>query len=311
MKLTFLGTGAAKPSKHRQLSAVILDMVEEFGNAWLFDCGEGAQYQILHLPLKLSQISHIFITHLHGDHLFGLPGLLGSRSFEEATKPVCLYGPVGLKSFINTVFETSQTYIRYPLNITEVTSWDTFTFDRFQVEASRLEHGLPSFGYRVTEIKAGALNVTKLKAQGILPGPIYGELKLGKTVTLPDGRIIHGSDFVEPPRINRIVTICGDTRLCQGTRNLAKDCSVLVHEATFAGEHESKAEEFYHSTAAQAASLANQANCKSLILNHISPRYLDGGENLLSQARAIFPNTYLASDLSEFAVSITGATPLD
>ncbi|MDD2430502.1 MAG: ribonuclease Z [Firmicutes bacterium] len=309
MKITFLGTGAGKPSKERNVSSLLLNMVEELGYAFLFDCGEGAQLRLMHLPVKLNQINHIFITHLHGDHLFGLPGLLGSRSFENKAVPLDIYGPKGLALFIDTILKVSQTHLSYPFEVTEISSGDAFYFDRFKIETALLDHGLPSFGYRVTETKPGALDAEKLKELGVPPGPIYGRLKNGETVVL-DGNTYRGSDFIKDQKTDRVITICGDTRKCDSAIKLAKDSSVLVFEATYMDIHQEKADKYYHSTSKDAASIASESGTRSLILNHTSSRYLDQGKALLEEAKEVFGNTYLASDFTEFDVTPDGAKVL-
>ncbi|HOP53023.1 MAG TPA: ribonuclease Z [Bacillota bacterium] len=308
MKLTFLGTGAGKPSKMRNVSGFALDMVENYGYAFLFDCGEGTQHQIMYTNLKLSHIKCIFITHLHGDHIYGLPGLLGTRSFENQKDPLTVYGPKGIKTFLNTVLEVSGTHLTYPLEVVEVNSGDVFHFDRFTIEVALLEHVVPSFGYRLVETSPESLDADKLKELGIPPGPIYGRLKNRETVVV-DGKVLSGEDFLLPPKVRRIVTICGDTRKCAVSVQLARDATVLVHEATHMVDEAEKAYKYFHSTSKDAATVAIEAVVKSLVLNHTSSRYFDGGAELLEEARAIFPKTYIAKDLAEFRVKDEGAEP--
>ncbi|KEK26076.1 ribonuclease Z [Bacillus gaemokensis] len=305
MEFVFLGTGAGVPSKGRNVSAIALQLLEERGETWLFDCGEATQHQILHTSVRPRRIEKIFITHLHGDHIFGLPGLLGSRSFQGGTTPLTVYGPKGIKQFIEVALSVSTTHVKYPLEIVEITEEGTVFEDKqFCVETKRLSHGIECFGYRIVEKDIqGHLLVEKLLEVGVKPGPIFKRLKDGETVKLDDGRVLHGKDFIGPPQKGRIITILGDTRYCEASSQLAQDADVLVHEATFAAEDEEQAHDYFHSTTEQAARIALKANVKRLILTHISSRYQgDTYKELLEEAQALFVNTEIAMDLKRFDV---------
>lgn len=305
MKLLFLGTGAGMPAKQRNVSSLALMLQQERNAVWLFDCGEATQHQILRTSLKPSKIEKIFITHLHGDHIFGLPGLLGSRSFQGGITELTLYGPKGIRDFVETALKVSQTHLKYFLTIVEIDESIVFEDEQFLVEAMLLEHGLPSFGYRITEKdKPGKLDADRLAADGIQPGPIYKSLKNGETVMLDNGKIIQGKDYLGPSQKGRVITILGDTRPCKNAFNLAKDADVLVHEATFAAGSEEMASEYYHSTTTQAATLAQNARVQQLILNHISSRYLkEEWAGLTNEAKKIFPHTEMAYDFFELAIA--------
>ncbi|WP_243524254.1 ribonuclease Z [Bacillus pseudomycoides] len=305
MEFVFLGTGAGVPSKGRNVSAIALQLLEERGETWLFDCGEATQHQILHTSVRPRRIEKIFITHLHGDHIFGLPGLLGSRSFQGGTTPLTVYGPQGIKQFIEVALSVSSTHVKYPLEIVEITEEGiVFEDKQFSVETKRLSHGIECFGYRIVEKDIqGQLLVEKLLEEGVKPGPIFKRLKDGETVELEDGRVLHGNDFIGPPQKGRIITILGDTRYCEASNQLAQDADVLVHEATFAAEDERQAHDYFHSTTEQAARIAVQANVKRLILTHISSRYQgDTYKELLKEAQALFTNAEIAMDLKHFPV---------
>lgn len=199
MELEFLGTGAGLPAKHRNVTSIALRLLAERNAIWLFDCGEGTQMQILHTTIKPRKIEKIFISHLHGDHIFGLPGLITSRSNQAGDKPLEIYGPKGIEDFIRTSLKISKTHLNYPLKFIEISSDEETLFedDQFVVTCKRLDHGVASFGFRVTEKDhKGELQVEKLKALGVKPGPIYGKLKQGESVTLTDGQTINGKDFV-------------------------------------------------------------------------------------------------------------------
>lgn len=297
MHLYFLGTGAGRPSKQRNVASIAMQLPEPSKEIWLFDCGEGTQHQVLRSPFNLRQISRIFITHLHGDHILGLPGLLASRSFYEGEKMLTIYGPQGIKEFVQTTLDISATHLRYPLDIMEVEEENELEIASWQVKVTLLEHIIPSFGYSLNEPdRPGKLNVSKLQELGLRPGPIYGQLKEGKQVEI-NGFLLDGKDFVGPPQKGRKIVILGDTRYCEATIRLAKDADVLVHEATFSAELEEKAFKYHHSTTVQAAQVAKEANCKQLILTHLSSRYQRNSyEELLVEARGVFSNTCLAED---------------
>ncbi|ABO67612.1 Metal-dependent hydrolase [Geobacillus thermodenitrificans NG80-2] len=304
LELLFLGTGAGVPAKERNVSSIALQLLEERGATWLFDCGEATQHQILHTAIRPRRIEHIFITHLHGDHLFGLPGLLGSRSFQSGETPLTVFGPKGIRQFVETALTVSGTRLRYELNIAEIDEGVIFDDERFSVTAKRLDHGMPSYGFRVAEKDLpGPLLVDRLKALGVRPGPIYQQIKQGKTVVLEDGTVLDGREFVGPPQKGRIVAVLGDTRFCEAAIELAHEADVVIHEATFAAAEQRLARDYFHSTTTDAAEVAKRAGAKRLILTHISSRYQgEAALKLLEEARRVFPNTELAADFASFSI---------
>ncbi|EEU30665.1 ribonuclease Z [Limosilactobacillus coleohominis 101-4-CHN] len=312
MQIEFLGTGAGSPSKQRNVSSLALRLLEERNAIWLFDVGEATQHQILNTTIRPRKIEKIFITHLHGDHIFGLPGLLSSRSFQGGNEPLTIYGPVGIKEFVQTTLRVSESRLSYPIKFVEITDdGQLFSDQTFTVYAKKLDHKIDCFGYRVVEHDhPGELQVDKLKKLGIPSGPLYGQLKQGKEVQLNDGTILNGQDFIGSPQRGRIVAILGDTRKTKNAIALAKDADVLVHESTF-GKGESKlAHNYYHSTSAQAAQIAKQAHVKMLLLNHISARYVGkAAYSLAYQVRDIFPNTRVANDFYVYDIPFKGGQP--
>src|SRR5690625_1637746 len=148
MKIQFLGTGAGLPSKKRNVSSIALSLLQEINNIWLFDCGEATQHQILYTTIKPRKINKIFITHLHGDHIFGLPGLLSSRSFQGGEEELTIYGPKGITDFVRTSLELSRTHVTYPIKIIEISEGKLLTNDKFEVYCKLLDHGLPSYGFK-------------------------------------------------------------------------------------------------------------------------------------------------------------------
>jgi len=307
LTLTFLGTGAGSPSRTRNVTSLGLQWVQR-GRLWLFDCGEATQHQVLRSPLRLSRLEHIYITHLHGDHVFGLPGLLASRSLvKDIITPVTIFGPPGLEEWLWTTLRLTHTGIGYPLTVQTVTEGLIYEDDTRQVFCRRLAHRVESFGYAAIEKpRPGAFDAEKARALGVPAGPQFGRLKAGETLILPDGQIVDGKSLIAPPRLGRKVVICGDTGPTPAVLELASGANVLVHEATFLSEHAERAQESGHSTAAGAATVARDAGVETLILTHISPRYESDSQSrlpeLLAEAKAIFPNTFLAEDFWSFGV---------
>ncbi|SEN40548.1 RNAse Z [Amphibacillus marinus] len=299
MKIEFLGTGAGLPTKQRNVSSLALDLTAEIGSVWLFDCGEGTQHQILRTTIKPRRIDKIFITHLHGDHINGLVGLLSSRSFQNGESLVQIYGPSGIKTYVNCHLSLTGTKLAYPIQFIEVEDQSYYETKHFTITVKELEHGLASFGYRISEkAKPGQLQVDKLLAQGIKPGPIYQQIKENEQTQLPDGRLLTRADFLGAAKPGKEICVLGDTRHPHKFAGFVSDCDLLIHEATFSHLDVAHAHQFYHSTATEVALLAKQANVKQLILTHISARYQgDQINKLADEAQAIFANTLIAEDL--------------
>ncbi|MBP2077788.1 ribonuclease Z [Oceanobacillus polygoni] len=305
MELIFLGTGAGVPSKERNVSAIALTLLQELNSIWLFDCGEGTQHQILHTSIKPRKIDKIFITHLHGDHIYGLPGLLSSRSFQAGEGLLTVYGPKGIAEYIHTSLDISGTHLNYPLKIVEMNEGIILEDDKFTVHAKLLDHGIPSFGFRITEKdKTGELLIDKLINIGIKPGPIYSQIKSNKMVQLEDGQKLYQKDFIGPNKKGRVICILGDTRSQKDYSEFVKGADLLIHEATFTSDKVELAQNYFHSTNTEAASLAAKSSIKQLLLTHISSRYqTEDDQRILAEAREIFPETYLAKDFFQFHIA--------
>ncbi|MBC5637142.1 ribonuclease Z [Ornithinibacillus hominis] len=304
MELLFLGTGAGVPSKERNVTAIALMLLQEANSIWLFDCGEATQHQILHTSIKPRKVNKIFITHLHGDHIFGLPGFLSSRSFQGGEDELTIYGPKGIEEYVRTSLELSGSHLTYPLSFVELREGKILEEEGFIVSCKKLDHGIPSYGFRIEEMnKPGELQVEKLKSAGINPGPVYSLIKENETTTLEDGRMIHRKDYIGPDKPGRHIVILGDTRSTELNQDFVQAADLLVHEATFDKESYELAHNYYHSTTAQAADLAKAGKVKKLVLTHVSSRYqkLDL-DQLLDEARAIFPNTEIAHDFFKLSV---------
>ncbi|MED4581633.1 ribonuclease Z [Brevibacillus choshinensis] len=308
MIVTFLGTGSGAPTTRRNVSGIGLRFLQA-GKWWLFDCGEGTQHQLLRSPMKISQLDKIFITHLHGDHLYGLIGLLASRSLRNGeAAPLELYGPPGLDRYFRAVMETSPVYLQYPLQLITVSEGIVYEDEDVIVTCRMAKHRVTSFAYAVTEKeKPGAFQVELAKQAGVPSGPLYGALKRGEQITLADGTVLDGKDFVGEPQPGRKIVFSGDTEPCLAVRELASEADLLVHEATYAQRDKELAVRSGHSTAQEAAQLAMEAGVKQLCLTHFSPRYEDeegdfSMDDLLAEARAIHPCTVLADDFSSVPI---------
>ncbi|MDX2212329.1 MAG: ribonuclease Z [Oculatellaceae cyanobacterium bins.114] len=306
MQLTFLGTSSGVPTRSRNVSSIVLRLPQR-AEAWLFDCGEGTQHQVLRSDIRISQISRIFVTHMHGDHIYGLMGLLASCGLAGNPSRIDIYGPPKLDDYLKACGRYSQTHFSYPVKVHTVEPGVVFEDDEFVVHCEPLTHRVPAFGYRVAEKdKAGRFNVEQAATLGIPSGPLYGKLKRGEAITLPDGRVIKGTDLCGEPEIGRKFVYCTDTIYCDNAVTLARDADVLIHEATFAHQDAELAYQRLHSTSTMAAQVALSAGVKQLIMTHFSPRYAPGNaitlDDLLAEARAIFPNTIMAHDFMTYDI---------
>ncbi|MEX0271517.1 ribonuclease Z [Leptolyngbyaceae cyanobacterium UHCC 1019] len=300
MQITFLGTSSGVPTRSRNVSSVALRLPQR-AELWLFDCGEGTQHQVLRSDLKVSQLTRIFVTHMHGDHIFGLMGLLASCGLAGNMEHVDIYGPPDLEEYLKACRRYSQTHFSYPVKVHTVSPGVIYEDAEYTVSCELLKHRVPAFGYRVTEKdRTGHFDVEKAAALGIPSGPLYGKLKRGEQVTLPDGKQVNGADFCGPTLIGRKLVYCTDTVFCDSAIALAQDADVLIHEATFAHQDAELAYQRLHSTSTMAAQVALAAQVQQLIITHLSPRYAPGNsiepKDLLLEARSIFPNTEMAAD---------------
>jgi len=312
LQVTFLGTSSGVPTRARNVSAVALRLPQR-AEMWLFDCGEGTQHQFLRSDLRLSQLRRIFITHMHGDHVFGLPGLLASLGLSGSSSAgIDLYGPDPLEGFLNGSLRGSSTRIGYPLQVRRSrpaaeSGAVLFEDEDLRVRCTPLIHRVPAYAYRVDQKPlAGRFDIAKAQELGIPPGPIYAQLKRGETVELDDGRLIDGRELCGPDREGVSIVYCTDTVFSEAAVELARGADLLIHESTFAHEEADMAFQKQHSTSTMAAQTAAEAGVGQLVLTHLSPRYAPGNavtaDDLLAEAQAIFPNTVLAKDFMRLDV---------
>jgi len=278
-KVIFLGTSAGIPTLSRNVPSIALSFsgTNEF---WLFDCGEGTQRQIQQADLKLSKLTHIFISHLHGDHIFGLPGLLATRGMLGIKKDIHIFGPIGLEGYLKSSLDYSFTYIPYPYYIHPIEK-EKFTTSNMlwkegdiAIDCALLNHYVESFGFAVIKknVKRNIL-VDRLVSLGILPGPVYKKLKEDGFLKLPDGRVLKKEEFILETIDIKKFCYCGDTAFSANAIVLSEGADLLIHEATFCADKKNKAAESYHSTVDDALKVAQLARVKKLVLTHISPRY--------------------------------------
>ena len=303
MEILFLGTSAAVPSRDRSTSCIA---VREGPDIVLMDCGEGSQRQIMASPYSFMKIRAILITHLHGDHVFGLPGLLQTMGLSNRAEPLTVYGPPGIAAFIDSSMAVTEGETSYPLEVVELKGGESFQVRGFSVSCFRTDHGMFSLGFVLrTPDRPGRLDHGKALAMGVRDGPDMARLKAGHPVG-----DVRPEDVMEPPTPGPSVAYTGDTRPCDGTRESVGGVTVLIHEATYMDSEAVNAEEHWHSTATQAARIAADSGVGSLILTHMSHRY-DDREAVAMEARTVFENSYAADDFMLFEVTRAGIRSRD
>ncbi len=313
MELTFLGTSAGAPTRHRNVAGVALRID---GHWDLFDCGEATQHQLFQTSLSLSKLRRIFISHLHGDHCFGLFGLLGSRSMDGSTTPLTIFGPQGLQTMVDTVLEASTTHLTHPMEIREVDpdGGRVIDDDAMTVDAIPLTHSVTSLAWSMREQdRRGEFDVDAARAAGVPEGPMFGQLQHGESVELNDGRTVEPGDVTGPARPGRRIVIAGDNAAPAALFERTGGADVAVHEATYTEPVLATLEDDRgHSTAARVASAAQLHGVRNLILTHFSPRYADQGDGLTiddvrTEAQQHFEGgLHLPNDLDRFEISHDG-----
>lgn len=278
MQFTFLGTSAGKPTKERNVSALGLEFDQD--TQWyLFDCGEGTQHRLLYSRLSVGKLSTIFITHLHGDHYYGLPGLLATKKLDKAFNPLTIYGPKGIRKFISCVMDDiSEEKLHYKLSIVEYSPQDEFVFDKFTLKVLPLVHSVESHAFYIKENDiCNRLDEAKLRAAGLEPSPLYGELKRGKIVRV-NGKDIDPSSFMLEPQRGRKVIIAGDNAEPEVLGSHLDGIDLLIHECTYLQEtFDNLPVKVKHTTAKELAISAQKHSVKNLIATHINPRYNTNG----------------------------------
>ena len=300
LSIRFLGTAASRPTVERNVSALALTRE---GETLLFDCGEGTQRQMMRYGVAFG-LGDIFFTHLHADHLLGLPGLLRTMALQGRTDAIRLWGPPGSSRTLRRVETMGAERPSFPVEVRELADGEAVRRDGYAIVPFAVDHrGAASLGYAlVEEERLGRFNPERAREMGVPEGPLWGLLHRGQAVTLPDGRTVEPSALVGAVRPGRRVAYSGDTRPCAATIAAAAGADLLVHEATFADDEAPRASETGHATAREAAEVARAAGVKRLVLTHFSARYTRDTNDLEREARAVFPTTTVARDGMEIDV---------
>lgn len=300
MRVVVLGSSSGRPTLRRNVSATV---VEVEGESVLFDCGEGTQRQALVAGLRFSRLSLVAITHLHGDHVNGLFGLLGTLVLDGRQRSLRVVGPPGMIRFVQTARALRLFSAAYPIEVQEYTKpAEVYRGTGYRIICHPLDHSVENLGYCLVEDdRTGRFDLERAKALGVPPGPLFGQLQRGEVVTLAEGKSIAPADVLGPTRRGRRVAYCLDTRPCEGSVFLGKGADLLIHESTFGDGEAAEAAAYAHSTARQAADMARRAGSHRLVLTHFSARYSEPDTaRLLAEAREVFPETSLAEDLWSF-----------
>ncbi len=297
MRITFLGTAGSWPTKERSASAIALDLERELV---LLDCGEGTQRQFFQSPASFMRVRRIFLTHFHGDHFLGLPGLVQSMNLNNRTEALDIYGPPDAREIVDRALALGYFTQRFPIAVHPLQPGASVELDGYTVRTSRTEHPVPSLAFRLEEgPKRGRFDGALARSLGI-EGPDFRRLESGEPVRVGD-RVVHPDDVMGPPRPGRSIVYSGDSAPSDDVRHLAHRATVLIHEATAAQDLEPEANEWGHSSARQAAELARAAEVGGLFLTHFSSRYKEL-EPLEEEARVAFPGTRAARDLLDYLV---------
>ncbi|MEW5926608.1 MAG: ribonuclease Z [Gemmatimonadota bacterium] len=292
MRITFLGTAAARPTVGRNVSSLV---VQREGDVMMFDCGEGTQRQMMRYGTGFA-LREIFFTHLHADHFLGVIGLLRTMGLQAREEPIDLWTPRGTEATLKQAVELGVERVPFEVRINGLDAGEAVDRGQYAVVPFKTQHGGRSLGYAVVEHeRLGRFDAAKARELGIPEGPLWGRLHHGEAVEV-DGRTHRAEDVVGPPRPGRRVVYSGDTRPCGPVREAAAGADLLIHEATFAQDEADRAVATGHSTARDAAEVAAQAGALRLCLTHFSPRYADDPRVLEREARAVFPEATAAYD---------------
>jgi ribonuclease Z len=291
LDVVFLGTSGSTPTAKRALSATL---VRRGGDRLLFDCAEGTQRQLLKSDVGLVELEEIFLTHYHADHYLGLPGMLKTFALRGREIPLTIYGPRGLDDLLGTLRRIFGR-LTYPVRTVELEPGSSLTRDGYRIEAFAVDHGVTAVGYALAEDpRPGRFDVDVATSLGVPDGPERGVLQRGESVTLGDGRVVTPADVLGPARAGRKVVLSGDTAPAASVVEMASGADLLVHDATFLADERARARETLHSTAGEAALVAQEAGVKLLALTHVSTRYF--GHQVVEEATQLFPATVVPRD---------------
>ncbi|MEO6190505.1 MAG: ribonuclease Z [Saprospiraceae bacterium] len=294
-ELLILGTSSATPSKNRYPSAQLLNIQEQL---FLIDCGEATQVRLFQHKIQWNQLSHIFITHLHGDHSFGLPGLLSSMGLYNRQHKLTLVGPEGLQEFVETSLRLSFSRINFELEfitLDHTISTIVLEDDELKIISFPLDHRIPCLGYRFQfNSISKKLNKEKIKKYNFSISELK-KLKNEEDIILSNGQLIKASEVLDVSHLQKSFAYCSDTRYNESILPYIENVDLLYHETTYENALQEKAYDMGHSTTLQAATIAQKANAKCLVTGHYSSRYIELN-NLLVECQSIFPNTILGKE---------------
>ncbi|AKQ69429.1 Ribonuclease Z [Myxococcus hansupus] len=282
LKLTFLGTSAAQPTLHRNLSGLA---VKAHADLLLFDCGEGSQRQMVRYGTGFT-VDAVFFTHFHADHYLGIIGFLRTLGMTGRSEPMRLYGPPSAKRVLQQAVYLGVESMSFPVEIHELKDGDVVRRNGYTIHAIAADHRINALAYALVEDeRPGRFNLEVARSLGVPEGPSFGKLQRGEAVTLEDGRTVKPEDVLGAARPGRRLVISGDTRPCPAVVKASRDADLLVHESTFSDDEQERAKETHHSTAREAARVAREAGARRLVLTHLSSRHDTDPSKLLAQAR--------------------------
>jgi ribonuclease Z len=286
LRVTFLGTGGAVPTTERNVPGVF---VNREGDGLLFDCGEGTQRQMMRFNTGFD-VAHVFVSHLHGDHVLGLPGLLQTLDFNDREEPIAVHGPPGSRGHLRSLVTAVGHETEFPVRVSEVAPGEVaLDADGYEVRAVETEHRATSVGYALIEDeRKGRFDRERAEELGVPPGPLFSRLHDGHTVELEDGTVVEPEEVVGTPRPGRRLVYTGDTRPVDAVVAAAERADLLIHDATFAEDERGRARSTGHSTAREAGEVARRADAERLALVHVSSRYAGDATPLEREARAAF-----------------------
>ncbi len=297
MELIFLGTSSAIPTSYRNHSAIAL---KAFGEIMLFDCGEGTQLQMSKAKISPMKINKIFLTHYHGDHILGLPGIIQSMAFRGRKEPLHIFGPKGLIPLVDNIRNFGYFSLTFEIYMHEVIEGIILEEENYRISCCPMEHSVLNFAYKIEEKRRPKFIREKAIELGIRPGPDFGRLQQGIPVEI-NGKVIEPQQVLGEERTGRIIVYSGDTAPTDKMAEFAKFADVLIHESTFEGQYNDKAHEACHSTSNQAALIAKKAEVNQLILTHVSTRYKKS-DILETEAKVVFDNSIVAEDFMNIEI---------
>ena len=298
MQIVFLGTSGSWPTPKRNVSAVAIKRGPE---VVLFDCGEGTQRQFMQSPLSFMQVSRVFLSHFHGDHFLGLPGMVQSMSMNGREAPLDVYGPRGVEQLVGELLSLGYFTPGFAVRAKELPPGGDVDGGGYAVRSFEAVHTVPALTYVLEEKpRPGRFSVARAEALGVPTGPLYSRLQEGESVQVGD-RTIRPEDVLGPPRRGRKIVYTGDTMPHETLVEIARGADVLIHDATSDAALEEKANRYGHSSSRQAAKIAKEAGVRLLVLTHLSPRYEDP-TTILEDAKKVFGNVRVAEDFMEIEV---------